>query len=277
MPQTDGELLVAAQGGDRKALNDLLERNQARVFRFGLKMCGSEDDAKDVLQETLIAAARTVHGFRGASSVSTWLYSIARSFCIKTRRTSKFAPGHIESLDSDGNPAAWVPDLARGPEENVAGRQVQETLNAAIADLDPSYREVLVLRDVEGLSAAEVAEVMGLSVEAVKSRLHRARVAVRERVAPLLGIPEPTRASTEPACPDVVALFSQKLEGEISGSVCDELEAHLETCPRCSARCDSLRASLNLCRQAGDETVPPRVEHSVRTALRRFLERPEAT
>jgi RNA polymerase sigma-70 factor (ECF subfamily) len=106
----------------------------------------------------------------------------------------------------------------------------------------------------------------------VKSRLHRARVAVRDQVAPLLGVEEPTAPAPGPACPDVLGLFSQRLEGEISANVCEELEQHLHGCPRCSARCDSLRASLQLCRQAGDETVPPRIEHSVRTALKRFLE-----
>jgi RNA polymerase sigma-70 factor (ECF subfamily) len=106
----------------------------------------------------------------------------------------------------------------------------------------------------------------------VKSRLHRARVAVRDRVAPLLGITDATSPVETPACPDVLQLFSKRLEGEISGSVCQELEDHLSQCPRCSARCDSLRASLNLCKQAGDETVPNRVEYSVRTALRKFLD-----
>jgi RNA polymerase sigma-70 factor (ECF subfamily) len=273
MPTTDGELLGAAQGGDRKALNDHLERHQGRVFRFGMKMCGAEEDAKDILQETLLAAARNLDGFRGASSVPTWLYAIARSFCIKKRRTSKFAPDHLESLETAREAATEVADAARGPEEDVSGRQIQGALGAAIAELDPMYREVLVLRDVEGLSAPEVAEVMGLSIEAVKSRLHRARLAVRERVAPLLGITEGPAASLPPeACPDVLKLFSQRLEGEISGSVCQELESHLLSCPRCSSRCDSLRASLNLCRQAGDETVPPRIEHSVRTALQKFLD-----
>jgi RNA polymerase sigma-70 factor (ECF subfamily) len=213
-----------------------------------------------------------VDGFRGASSVSTWLYSIARSFCIKSRRTSKFAPEQVESLDPAGEASTDVTDSARGPEEDLAGRQVQEALAAAIAGLEPMYREVLVLRDVEGLPASEVAEVMGISVEAVKSRLHRARLAVRDLVAPILGIAEPAPPALSSACPDVLGLFSRRLEGEISGSVCQELEAHLQRCPSCSARCDSLRASLSLCRQAGDEAVPPRVEHSVRTALRKFLD-----
>jgi RNA polymerase sigma-70 factor (ECF subfamily) len=89
------------------------------------------------------------------------------------------------------------------------------------------YREVLVLRDVEGLSAPEVGEVLGLSVEAVKSRLHRAAIAVRERVAPALGAAEPPK----PGCPDVLPLLSRHLEGELKPETCQEMERHLATCP----------------------------------------------
>jgi RNA polymerase sigma-70 factor (ECF subfamily) len=272
MAQDDTHLLDAARAGDRVALERLLERHQGQVFRFGLKMCGSEDDAKDVLQETLIAAARTLRDFRGGSSLSTWLYSIARSFCIKQRRTGKHAPQHVSSLDDAATEAQAVADTRRGPDEQAAAAQVQATLRAAIAALDPKYREVLVLRDVEGLPAAQVGEILGLSVEAVKSRLHRARIAVRERVAPALGVADqPPPAPAEGACPDVVELFSKHVEGDISGAICSALEVHLQGCERCRARCDSLRATLTLCAAAGDE-VPLRVERSVRAALRRWLD-----
>jgi RNA polymerase sigma-70 factor (ECF subfamily) len=268
---SDLELIAAARRGDREALGRLLERHQAKVYRFGMRMCRAEEDAKDVLQETLIAAARTIPEFRGASSISTWLYSIARSFCIKQRRRSKFAPDSVESLDS-GEPArqaAELPDPARAPDEALQGRRIEAALEEAIGALEPKYREVLVLRDVEGLSAAEVGDALGLSVEAVKSRLHRARMAVRERVAPALAA-EP---AGEPAssCRDVVEAFSRHLEGEIDSGLCAELEAHLQGCAACRSRCDSLKATLTLCRKAGASPVPPDVESSVRQALRRFL------
>ena len=200
MELSDVTLLDRARTGDRRALEDLLSRHQRRVYRFGLKMCRDPEDAKDVLQETLMAVARTVKDFRGASSVSTWLYTIARSFCIKKRRRSKFAPEQEESLDSrePGLEARQIQDPNRGPEEELAGRQIEGALERAIGSLDPMYREVLVLRDVEALTAPEVAEVMGLSVEAVKSRLHRAHVAVREAIAPLLAVPPPPGAAGGP-------------------------------------------------------------------------------
>src|SRR5512143_1364177 len=133
---SDALLLDRARTGDRRALEDLIGRHQRRVYRFGLKMCRDPEDAKDVLQETLLAAARTVKDFRGASSVSTWLYTIARSFCIKKRRRSKFAPEQEESLDAvlfgDG---VQLQDPRRNPEEELAGRQIEAVLARAIAGL----------------------------------------------------------------------------------------------------------------------------------------------
>src|SRR5512138_1773902 len=100
--RSDEQLLDAARAGDSHALETLLERHQAEVYRFGMKMCRDPEDAKDILQDTLLAMARGVRDFRGASSLSTWLYTIARSFCLKKRRRSKFAPEEERSLETGG-------------------------------------------------------------------------------------------------------------------------------------------------------------------------------
>jgi RNA polymerase sigma-70 factor (ECF subfamily) len=227
MSTPERQLVEAARGGDRQALERLLGEHQARVFRFGKKMCRDDEDAADVLQETLLAAARTLPDFR-------------------------------------------VADPDRSPEEEAAGRQLQAALDTAIDSLEPMYREVLVLRDVEGLRAADVAEALGLSVDAVKSRLHRARMTVRERVAPALGLD--AAGAPAPSCRDVVEVFSRRMEGEIDDSGCAELEEHLRGCPACRGRCDSLRATLAMCRRAGETPVPPDVERSVRLAVQQFLD-----
>ena len=270
--QADQQLLERARSGDGQALEALLERHQAEVYRFGMKMCRDPEDAKDVLQDTLLAMARGVRDFRGASSISTWLYTIARSFCIKQRRTSKFAPEKQRSLDTDVGPeAARLADPAKNPEEVLVGKQVEHALEQAIGALEPMYREVLLLRDVEGLTAPEVAEVLGVSSQAVKSRLHRARLSVRAHVAPLLGIPtdSPVASGT---CPDVLTLFSQHLEDEISADLCTEMERHLEACGRCRGACDSLKRTLALCHASGPSVeVPASVQASVKRALRNFL------
>lgn len=266
----DAELLTLARNGDKAALTALLERHQAQVYRFGMRMCRDPEDAQDVLQETLLAMARGVRDFRGASSISTWLYTIARSFCIKKRRRSKFAPEET-SLDAAATSAESLMDPAQHPDEALAGKQVEQALEQAIHALDPNQREVLILRDVEGLTAPEVAEVLGISVQAVKSRLHRARIAVRDSVSPVLGVPTDAPASTD-SCPDVLTLFSQHIEDEISSDVCLEMERHLERCTRCRGACDSLKRTLALCRTAaGDTEVPAPVQMKVRRAVQEFL------
>jgi RNA polymerase sigma-70 factor (ECF subfamily) len=270
--EASSELLARARNGDREALEALLVHHQAQIYRFGLRMCRDPDDAQDVLQDTLFAVARGVRDFRGASSISTWLYTIARSFCIKKRRRSKFAPAAERSLDSDPNlEAAGLADPARRPDEALAAHQVEVALEQAIGALDPMHREVLLLRDVEGLTAPQVAEVLGVSVQAVKSRLHRARLSVRAQVAPLLGVPA-ERPAASAGCPDILSTFSKYLEGEISPDVCATMERHLESCSRCRIACDSLRRTLALCHtSAATVVVPAAVQASVRVALKDFL------
>ncbi len=269
---SDEALLAAARDGDPQSLETLLVRYQPRVFRFGMKMCGDEEDAKDVLQDTLFAMARGVRDFRGASSLSTWLYTIARSFCIKKRRRPLSAPVQEQSLEAAvAGAGAQVVDPRPGPEENVAGRQIEAALSRAIASLDPIYREVLVLRDIEGLTAPEVAEVIGIRVDSVKSRLHRARLAVREALLPLLrhGPDEPRSGDRQ--CPDVLTLFSRHLEGEISADLCAQMERHLDDCGHCRDACESLRQTLALCSAEATAAVPERVQASVRQSLQQLL------
>src|SRR6187431_1019585 len=269
MADDDQSLLEQARLGQPEALEQLLERHQAQVYRFGLKMCRDPEDAKDVLQDTLLSVARNVRDFRGSSSISTWLYSIARSFCVKKRRESKFAPKEApSSLDSA---AEQLVDPGRTADEAMASKQVERALELAIGALEPMYREVLLLRDVEGLTAPEVARITGASVQAVKSRLHRARLSVRAQIAPLLGIPTDLPAA-EGTCPDVLALFSSHLEGDINAQICAQMERHIEACPRCKGACDSLKRTLSLCHAAAPATqIPVAVQASVKVALRNFL------
>jgi RNA polymerase sigma-70 factor (ECF subfamily) len=268
----DDALLQAAQGGDKEALETLLSQYQPQVYRFGMKMCGDPEDAREILQETLFAAARSLGGFRRASSISTWLYAIARSFCIKRRRRSAFAP-ELVPLDgaarlTDREPADTAPD----PEKRLADQELALVLESAIGSLEPTYREVLLLRDVEGLPAKDVAEVTGLSLAAVKSRLHRARMAVREKIASYLaeGTPELSTAGSG-ICPDVVGQLSRHLEGEIGPGACAEMERHVAACPRCHAACESLRQTLRLCGAAPSPEVPADLRDTIRRGIRGLL------
>ena len=257
-------LLTAARGGDREALTALLHRHQAQIYRFSRAMCRDVADAEDVLQDTMLALARGVTGIRGPS-VSTWLYAVARSACARRRRRSRHAPSALLPLDEARDQAE---DPRPGPEESLDAARLDAALHEAIHGLAPMYREVLALRDVEGLSAAEVAATLNLSEAAVKSRLHRARVQVRDRLAPLLG---PAPAPRAPGCPDVATLLSKKLEGQVSARTCAELEAHLASCAPCRGACDTLREALALCRSSASPEVPEQVQRAVARAVQNFL------
>lgn len=268
-PADEGDLIERARSGDRAAVEDLLARHEGQVYRFGLKMCRDAEDAKDVLQETLLAAARGLRDFRGESSLSTWLFTIARSQCARRRRKAERGATQAP-VGGEAEAALEAVDPGLLPDERAEGRELGGELEVAILALEPSYREVLLLRDVEGLTAPEVAAALGISVEAVKSRLHRARLAVRARMAPLLGLPE-LRAPREGTCPEVVAIFSRHLEGEIDADTCAEMERHVQACARCRGACDSLRQTLAMCSATRTATVPPEVQRAVRSALHQAL------
>lgn len=257
-------LVVAAQRGDRAALERLLASIEPRLYRFGVRLCGHRPDAQDVLQESLIAVARALPGFSGQSSLSSWLYAIARSFCVKQRRRRAGQPASSEALD---DVAGEVAARALPPDELVAQREVNDLVQAALGRLSLEQREVVVLRDLEGLSAEEAAQVLGIGVPALKSRLHRARAALREALASALG---PVSAPAA-GCPDVLALYSAKLEGDISADLCAEVEAHVRACDRCAAACTTLQEALQLCRTSPGPALPAEVSARVRGALRAAL------
>jgi len=264
----DAMLLTRAQAGDQDALDALIERYQPRVYRFGMKMCGDPEDARDVLQDTLLAAARSLRTFRQDAALSTWLFTIARNACTRSRRRSRFAPASETSLETLSPPERdQLADPAASPETRAAHRELDDAVHEAMQTLDPMYREVLVLRDVEGLTAPEVARVLGVSVDAVKSRLHRARLAVRAHLAPLVER-EPPPAPPSGRCPDILALYSRNLEGDLEPELCARMEAHLDGCGACRGRCESLRRTLALCRDVTAPAVPADVADAVRAAVR---------
>jgi RNA polymerase sigma-70 factor (ECF subfamily) len=254
--RTDQQLLEKAQAGDRRALDEILSRHEQQIFRFGLRMCGNEDDARDVLQETLLTAFQKVHTFRGDAQLSTWLYQIARNFCARSRRGAPAAVGEQEAA------AVASPDAP--PDAEVHAKQIGALLQSAILTLPESQREVLVLRDVEGLSAEEAAQVIGIEIGALKSRLHRARLDLRGKLASMLG----PNAATAP-CPDLAGELAAFAAEEIDQATCARIEEHLSRCPRCAGACATLRRTVSFCKQIPGGEVPAPVRAAVRAALLR--------
>jgi len=251
----DVELVEAARRGDRAAIDELLERYEPSIYRFGLRMCGNEDAAREVLQETLLAAFRYLPGFRGEAALSTWLFQIARSFCIKERR------GQHPTHSLDDATALGLVDPGPSPDAHVHAREIGELMSSAIAALAPEQREVLILRDVEGLSAEQAAEVIGIEVGALKSRLHRARMALRAKLAGAFG-----NDRSEP-CPELAQQLTAYVGAEIDQAACVQIENHLATCARCTGACDELKRTVSLCRRLPGDEVPAPVRAAVRGAI----------
>jgi RNA polymerase sigma-70 factor (ECF subfamily) len=256
----DKELLEAARAGDSAAIEELLSRHERQVYRFGLRMCGSEEAAREVLQQTLLSAFRGIRDFRSEARLSTWLFQIARSFCIKERRRGVDEPESMEPIES---PAAQsLASMSEDPERAYEAKQMGEILQAAISALPEASREVLILRDVEGLSTEEAAEVVGIEEGALKSRLHRARTELRKNLAALVEAPGPG-----PGCPELAKELSSYAAQDIDQSTCRRIEEHLSRCERCASECDSLKKTVSLCRNLSGDEVPAPVRSAVRQAL----------
>lgn len=174
MEVSDAQLLGRTAAGDRGAFDDLVRRHQAVVYRFARAATRSAEQAEDVLQETFLAAFRSADTYRGDASVKSWLLAIARNKVRRLGRPRAGQPDHFEPLEVLGQRAGWGSE--GGPEAAAIDDQRRERLAAVLEGLNPEDREVLVLRDLEGLPGAEVASMLGVGLAAMKSRLHRARL-----------------------------------------------------------------------------------------------------
>ena len=182
------EALNILKSGNHEDAERALETLQGVVYGFGMKVCGSHEDAQDTAQETLIRLARQLREFPDARALSVWLYKVAKTQCMMSRRKSKFAPTQMLSLD-DMMPKeadvllAGVKSGQLTPEDIALNQELRARLEKAILALPKHYRLVLILRDMEQLDTREVAEVMGITEKTAKMRLHRARVTVRNALA----------------------------------------------------------------------------------------------
>jgi RNA polymerase sigma-70 factor (ECF subfamily) len=174
--EAEAVLVERAQAGDRDAFEELVRRHADRLYAVVLRFLGDPGDAEEVTQEAFLRAWRGIGSFRGGSQFFTWLYRIGLNEA-KRLATRPSPAAVVVSLEDDPIPDA--PDWSEAPEVRMGQNEVREVLEQAIHRLPPEYRATIILRDVEGLSTAEAADAMELGEPAFKSRLHRARLAVR--------------------------------------------------------------------------------------------------
>jgi RNA polymerase sigma-70 factor, ECF subfamily len=201
-PRADGqpgdrELVERAQRGDGGAFAMLVERHQRQLYRLALRMTGSEADAQEVLQEAFLNAYQKLPLFRGEAQFSSWLYRIAANSALMRLRRKRRAPDALadQPLELQGprfSAEGFLDPSPRGDwsqraDEKMMDRELGSAIDQAVAGLPDDYRTVFLLKDVDGLSNEDIAGALDLTVPAVKSRLHRARLALREKLGEFFG------------------------------------------------------------------------------------------
>jgi RNA polymerase sigma-70 factor (ECF subfamily) len=187
MEQVEERLVAQARRGDKQALTQLVEKHLQQIYRVALRMCGNTNDAEETLQETFLSAIKSLPQFEGRAQFSTWLYRIASNTCLMKRRREAREPKMLP-IEIEGSAEAFVTprlleDWSALPLNVALDNELHDKLQEAIAALPPALRIIFIWRDLEGLSTAETAEILGISEGAVKVRLHRARQQLRAGIS----------------------------------------------------------------------------------------------
>jgi RNA polymerase sigma-70 factor (ECF subfamily) len=176
--QDETALARAVLAGEPRAFERFVEHFRSKVFHYSWLMCGCPEDAEEVAQETLLNAFEHFDGLREPERVRSWIFRIARNACLMQRRRSVFAPAHELSVE-DLPPGTELAGDDRPPDAEYLRAELRAVLDRVIVELPPIYRAVVLLRDIEELSTEETAQILDLSLDVVKTRLHRGRQALR--------------------------------------------------------------------------------------------------
>lgn len=182
---TEQELIAKAKAGDTDAFAQLVEQNQNRIYSLALRMVGSPEDAADLAQEAFLSAWRGLEKFQGEAAFSTWLYRLTSNACIDFLRKEKRKRAAVSVLwvdDTEEGATLDLPDYDADPHRQLEREEVRATIARGMAELSPEHRKVLSLREISGLSYAEIAHILGLEEGTVKSRIARARLALRKKL-----------------------------------------------------------------------------------------------
>ena len=190
--ERDTEVALARQliAGEPEAFDRFVEHFRAKIFHYSWLMCGQREDAEEVAQETLLKVFESFDHLREPERVRPWVFRIAKNACLMKRRKSVFAPSKELSLDEflpamdheGGHVKIQLADWSRLPDRQMLQSEMKNVLARAISALPENYRAVILLRDVEELSTLETAQILDLTEDVVKTRLHRARLAVRQKL-----------------------------------------------------------------------------------------------
>jgi len=194
----DTWLLEGLQSGKEEAYEELIQRYQHPVYNLVARLMDQPSDASDVVQEVFLKVFRKIGSFRAESSLRTWIYRIAVNEARNQHRWFGRHSGREVALEADSGiaPSDWLEDPSPSPFDRARDRETVAVLEEALREMNPAFRSALVLREIEGLSYEEIAEILDLNLGTVKTRILRGRIALRERVLEALS---PQRAAATPA------------------------------------------------------------------------------
>jgi RNA polymerase sigma-70 factor (ECF subfamily) len=264
--------IAELKSGEPESMERALVLVQQTAFSFSMKVCGHREDAEDTAQETLLRTVRELPHFDSPEALAVWLYKVARSRCLMSRRRSKFAPKQDLSLDElfpdRSELEALTASSEGGPEQQLLRAESREELQRAVLQLPPDYRMVLVLHDMEELSTQEVANITGLREGTVRVRLHRARVFLRNQLArKIKSAARQAKPPMDSRCKRLFSMLSDYLDQELDPSLCENMETHLGDCSPCMAYLASLEETVRRCRRHCTEEVKAKVRAQVRALL----------
>lgn len=189
---TDADLVAALRREEASAMDQLVERYADRVYRLAVRITGSREDAEEVVQDVLWTVGRKINTFKGDSAFGSWIYRIAANAAYMKLRARRGKGREIAldevmpALDSGGLHFEPVDDWSPRVDDRALQGELRSVLESAIGDLPPDYRTALVLHDIEGVSNPDIADTLGISLPAVKSRVHRSRLFLRKRLSEYL-------------------------------------------------------------------------------------------
>ena len=265
--------IAELRNDDPESMERALALVQQTAFSFSMKVCGHREDAEDTAQETLIRAVPELSNFDSPEALAVWLYKVARSRCLMSRRRSKFAPKQNLSLDEllpdRGELQALTASREGGPEQQLLRAENREELQRAVLKIPPDYRMVLVLHDMEELSTAEVARITGLREGTVRVRLHRARVFLRNQLArKVRSAASDAKPQAALRCKRLFSMLYDYLDRELDPSLCRNMQSHFGDCAPCKAYLASLEETVRRCKRHCTEELKAKVRAQVRELLR---------
>ncbi|MGE5139180.1 MAG: sigma-70 family RNA polymerase sigma factor [Rudaea sp.] len=253
-PVPDAEILSRLKAGDMSACTACVNAYSDSLYRLAYRLLRDEAAAEDVVQDTFLNAFKGLDKFDGRSKLSTWLFRIAYNNALMRLRAKK----PTASLDDEGDDRATgsiVVPWHETPEDVLSRQEIRDVLDNAISTLPPALRAVFELRDLQGKSTAETAEILGLTETAVKVRLHRARLALREKLNGYFGKTEEPEVETL-SCEEVTQYLSDYIDRELDEPLSEAARRHIASCKHCHILLDTTQDTITLCRDQEQRVIP---------------------